>query len=97
MKIFALNEATRCTNKLQIETSLQQLQFEKYNARVNVRTDGNNFVIEADRLHITRVLYNLLDNALKYSGENPLVAVQLSELPNDILELKVSDNGMGIP
>jgi len=77
--------------------NIMKLQFEKYNARVSVRTEGNNFEIEADRLHITSVLYNLLDNALKYSGENPLIEVQLSELPNDILELKVGDNGMGIP
>lgn len=76
--------------------NIMKLQFEKYNARVSVTTEGNNFMIEADRLHITSVLYNLLDNALKYSRENPVIEVKLAELPRDILELKVSDNGIGI-
>jgi two-component system phosphate regulon sensor histidine kinase PhoR len=42
------------------------------------------------------VLYNLLDNALKYSNQNPVIEVKLSELPNDIIELKIADNGIGI-
>ncbi len=71
-------------------------QFEQQHAEVNVATSGDNFTIEADRLHMTSVLYNLLDNALKYSSENPLIAIQLSSPLQNILELKVSDNGHGI-
>lgn len=73
-----------------------KLQFEKQKASVSLQTEGDNFLIEADRLHITSVLYNLLDNALKYSKENPVIGVKLSVLPRDIIELKVSDNGIGI-
>ena len=76
--------------------NIMKLQFEKYYASVNVKTEGDNFTIEADRLHITSVLYNLFDNALKYSRENPVIEIQLSALPRDIIELKVSDNGIGI-
>jgi two-component system, OmpR family, phosphate regulon sensor histidine kinase PhoR len=76
--------------------NIMKLQFEKQNANVSVKTEGDNFEIEADRLHITSVLYNLLDNALKYSSENPVIEVKLSVLPRDIIELKVSDNGIGI-
>src|SRR4030095_7754187 len=76
--------------------SIMKLQFEKQNAAVSVKTEGNNFMIEADRLHITSVLYNLLDNALKYSNDVPVIEVRLSELPRDIIELKVTDNGIGI-
>ncbi|HEV8285567.1 MAG TPA: HAMP domain-containing sensor histidine kinase [Chitinophagaceae bacterium] len=76
--------------------SIMKLQFEKQQANVSVKTEGNDFTIEADRLHITSVLYNLLDNALKYSQENPVIEVKLSALPRDIIELKVSDNGIGI-
>ena len=76
--------------------NIMKLQFEKHHAQVSVNTAGDNFVIEADRLHITSVIYNLLDNALKYSQDNPVIKVQLSSLPNDIIELKISDNGIGI-
>jgi two-component system phosphate regulon sensor histidine kinase PhoR len=76
--------------------NIMKLQFEKHHAYVSVKTEGDNFMIEADRLHITSVLYNLLDNALKYGGDNPVIEVDLSALPRDIIELKVSDNGIGI-
>jgi two-component system phosphate regulon sensor histidine kinase PhoR len=72
-----------------------KLQFEKYHAQVNLQTEGENFLVEADKLHITSVVYNLLDNALKYSKENPVINVQLKSHPEHI-ELSVSDNGIGI-
>src|SRR5260221_1445237 len=76
--------------------NIMKLQFEKHQANVSIKTEGDNFIIEADRLHITSVLYNLLDNALKYSRESTVIEIQLSVLPRDIIELKVSDNGIGI-
>ncbi len=78
-------------------TNIMKLQFEKHHAIVDIKTQGNDFTIEADRLHITSVLYNLLDNALKYSKEKPIIHIDLSELTQNIIELKVSDNGIGIP
>jgi len=73
-----------------------RLQFEKYHATVNLHTEGDNFVVAADKLHITSVIYNLLDNALKYSKENPVIDVHLKSAP-EYLEFSVSDNGIGIP
>ena len=72
-----------------------KLQFEKNNAVVKFTTDGNDFTINADKLHVTSVIYNLLDNALKYRKEDPLINVHLSAQQNNI-ELAVSDNGIGI-
>lgn len=78
-------------------TNIMKLQFEKNNVVVTTKTSGDNFIMEADRLHITSVIYNLLDNALKYSKENPAIEISLSAQPNAIIEMKVSDNGIGIP
>jgi two-component system phosphate regulon sensor histidine kinase PhoR len=72
------------------------LQFEKAKAKVNLHSSGNQFMITADQLHITSVLYNLLDNALKYSKDTPVIDVSISSIDNDCL-LKVKDNGIGIP
>ena len=72
-----------------------RLQFEKNNAVVNFNTQGNDFIINADKLHITSVIYNLLDNALKYRNGSPVINVHLSAQP-DSIELKVADNGIGI-
>jgi two-component system, OmpR family, phosphate regulon sensor histidine kinase PhoR len=73
-----------------------RLQFEKYHAKVKLHTEGENFTVEADKLHITSVIYNLLDNALKYSSENPVIDVYLRSNPQ-YLEFSVRDNGIGIP
>jgi len=72
-----------------------RLQFEKNNATVNFEFLPNDYTINADKLHIASVVYNLVDNALKYSKENPVINVHLSKEKN-ILTLKVSDNGIGI-
>jgi two-component system, OmpR family, phosphate regulon sensor histidine kinase PhoR len=76
--------------------SSMKLQFEKYRAQVNVQLQGYQFGITADRLHITSVLFNLLDNALKYSKENPSIHIELKDETGQIL-LLVTDNGIGIP
>ena len=47
-------------------------------------------------MHLRGVLYNLLDNALKYSKENPQISVKLIRQA-EYFELRVSDNGIGIP
>ncbi len=72
-----------------------RLQTEKYRATVTVNTEGD-CTLQADRLHLLSVVFNLLDNALKYGKENPAVQISLEEKENSI-ELKVADNGIGIP
>ena len=52
--------------------------------------------INADAGMITRVITNLLDNAIKYSGTGGTVTVSLSDLGKDIL-VQIIDTGMGIP
>ena len=42
------------------------------------------------------MVYNLLDNALKYGSEHPEIEVQLSQQEGQ-LSLRVRDNGIGIP
>ncbi|NML19883.1 HAMP domain-containing histidine kinase [Pseudoflavitalea sp. G-6-1-2] len=76
--------------------SSMRLQFEKFHATVNLHCSEDDLSLNADRMHITSVIFNLLDNALKYSKEDPAITVSINRI-NDIIELKVSDNGIGIP
>lgn len=73
------------------------LQFEKAKAKVELRSFGNNFMITADHMHISSVLYNLLDNALKYSREKPIVDIHIISKDNEWVEIRVKDNGIGVP
>ncbi len=72
-----------------------KLQFEKLNGIVSLEVSGANFIIEADKLHMASVMYNLLDNALKYSKGSPRIRVEILD-HSQYLELKVTDNGVGI-
>lgn len=73
-----------------------KLQFDKHHAKVNTTAVGDNFLLFADKLHITSVVYNLLDNALKYSKDNPEIDIQITANPHDI-SFSITDNGIGIP
>jgi two-component system phosphate regulon sensor histidine kinase PhoR len=77
-------------------TNTMQLQFERTGASVRVEYTGKDFLLMADRMHISSVLYNLLDNALKYSKGNPVVEISVEAEENE-MTVKVKDNGIGIP
>lgn len=49
----------------------------------------------ADKIHIANVIFNLLDNANKYSEENPKIKVKLKNV-QDQIQLEIIDNGIGI-
>lgn len=73
-----------------------KLQFEKYRAVVSLSISGTDFSLRGDRLHLVSVLYNLLENALKYSPLPPHITLDLSHTEHH-LTLKVRDEGQGIP
>ena len=55
---------------------------------VNIPSD---FTVNADRMHLSNILNNLIDNAVKYSGEK--VSINIAAEGN---RLTVSDNGIGM-
>ena len=46
-------------------------------------------------MHVSNVISNLIDNAIKYSEEAPKIYVKLKK-ENDLIYLSVEDNGIGI-
>lgn len=81
-----------------VEQTVQSLKlvFEKAKATVEIKKEGTYFNLKGGAVHITNVVYNLLDNALKYSKENPAIVVSLRENSREVT-LSVQDNGVGIP
>lgn len=51
--------------------------------------------VSGDRLHLSNVIYNLIDNAIKYCKEQPKIAIETVNKGNK-LWIKVTDNGIGI-
>jgi two-component system phosphate regulon sensor histidine kinase PhoR len=52
-------------------------------------------LIKADKVHLSNVIYNLLDNANKYSPRKPQIMVSTADAENGIY-VSVNDKGMGI-
>jgi two-component system phosphate regulon sensor histidine kinase PhoR len=62
---------------------------------ITVATDATHMKVWADHFHFTNILVNLIDNALKYSAENPQILIRGHQHKRGI-QITVSDNGIGI-
>jgi two-component system phosphate regulon sensor histidine kinase PhoR len=54
------------------------------------------YVLKADEFHMYNILFNLVDNAVKYSGLSPKIEIVVAEI-NQQLSIQIIDNGCGIP
>lgn len=76
-------------------TASMRLQSEKHQAAVSVTAEGDT-TVEGDRLHLVSVIFNLLDNALKYSNSTPKIDMKIAGMGSKV-KLSMTDNGIGIP
>lgn len=76
-------------------TSNFELRVKNKNGVLKSEIKAQNAVIKGDEVHITNVIFNLLDNAMKYSRENPEITVG-TENRKDMVMIWVQDNGIGI-
>lgn len=75
-----------------------KIKVEKYGGHIEAELGAEDAIVNVDEMHFTNVIFNLLDNAVKYRRENvPLqLVVSTADIPGDRLEITVSDNGIGI-
>lgn len=69
-----------------------QLKHPKLIVKINAEKD---FFTQADEFHFTNIVYNLLDNSVKYCENNPEINISITEEFN-FIKLDFSDNGIGI-
>jgi two-component system, OmpR family, phosphate regulon sensor histidine kinase PhoR len=72
-----------------------RLSVEKKNGEIHAELNASRSELIADHTHIQNIVYNLLDNAIKYSGEKPLIRISTTSSITGI-EFCVQDNGIGI-
>lgn len=63
-------------------------------AQIKIDT-AENYKIETDAFHFANLMYNLLDNAVKYCNTKPEILIKLS-VENAVLKMQFADNGIGI-
>jgi len=71
-------------------------QIENKGGIIEKNMNANNTLVKVDRVHFTNVIYNLLDNALKYSGDEPQINIT-TYVKDDFWFVEIKDNGIGIP
>ena len=72
------------------------LRIKNKNGAINATLNANDSHIKGDEVHITNVMFNLLDNAMKYSNGDPEITIT-TENHNEYVLIMVKDNGIGIP
>ncbi|MFT5165415.1 MAG: two-component system phosphate regulon sensor histidine kinase PhoR [Saprospiraceae bacterium] len=71
------------------------LQVERKSGRIQTFLKAAKPIIQGDLTHVTNIVHNLLDNANKYSPDEPEIAVHTRDIPNGV-EVIVEDHGIGI-
>jgi two-component system phosphate regulon sensor histidine kinase PhoR len=63
--------------------------------QAQLELNANEHVASVDKLHFTNVLFNLIDNAIKYNKQAPQITIRTFNLAKQIC-IEVKDNGIGI-
>ena len=73
------------------------LKVERYNGKITSELDAENPIVFADEMHLTNVIFNLMDNAVKYKkpDEDLLLDVHTWNESGKLM-ISIQDNGIGI-
>lgn len=72
-----------------------ELQLKDLHGEVRLELNATNSIVNADEVHFSNMISNLLDNALKYSEGPPLIILQTANHKHHIV-ITVTDNGIGM-
>ena len=71
------------------------LQVKSRGGTIVTALEAEHFILEVDSVHITNVLTNLVDNALKYCTRDPEIRISTRNVKR-FFEVAIQDNGIGI-
>lgn len=72
-----------------------EIQVKSRNGELSKKLEASNPILFIDEIHFTNIIFNLLDNAVKYSNEEPRILVSTKQKNNGI-SIFVEDHGIGI-
>lgn len=88
-------QATDAHHVIQNTVDNLQLQLVAKGGKVELHLDAINPVIKADDVHFSNLIFNLMDNAIKYSNENLEVKINTYNTRNSLF-VTIADNGIGM-
>lgn len=101
MSIFERGKLNLNFRPIDLHTIIQKvashagLQVQARQGKLRLRLAAKQHELIADEVHITNVVNNLIDNALKYSPDTPSITIATSDTPGG-LQLSIADLGIGI-
>ncbi|MFM7727637.1 MAG: sensor histidine kinase, partial [Flavobacteriales bacterium] len=72
-----------------------RMQAEELDGTLVTRLEAQQHQVKGDLVHVTNVIYNLIDNAVKYTEESPSIQIRTSSAEG-WLKVEIQDNGIGI-
>ncbi|MGN0229937.1 MAG: sensor histidine kinase [Muribaculaceae bacterium] len=104
MSMFDRQKATLRIQPLEANNIIQnvvntfKIKVEKYGGSIEANLDAPISEVNIDEMHFTNVIFNLLDNAVKYRKEDtPLHIKVATQIQNEnTLVITIGDNGIGI-
>lgn len=72
------------------------VQLKNANGVLSRNFTAESHMLDVDRIHFNNVVYNLLDNAIKYADDQPEISISTFNTKNELV-IEISDNGHGIP
>jgi len=77
--------------------AIEKMRIGYKNKTINISSEFNavNYLILADKVHVSNLIFNLIDNAIKYSLETAEISVKTWN-QNNKLFISIADKGMGI-
>jgi two-component system phosphate regulon sensor histidine kinase PhoR len=95
-KEFKLKPISVDLNELLAEAVTHMgLQVEKLDGKIETSLVATNSVVVADRTHLSNILHNLMDNAIKYSENAPFIKVRTEDTKTGV-KVSISDHGIGM-
>ena len=79
-----------------VKENIEVLESSAEKKNVSVSLKGESLMMKSIKPLVNEIVYNLIDNAIKYNVENGSVEISISRDKNNII-LSVSDTGIGIP
>lgn len=102
MSIFENEKSTLKLTEIHINELIKDiissysLKITSKGGEIKTKLNATNDFTQIDEVHFTNVIFNLMDNALKYCKKTPILIIETWNSDDKYLYISIEDNGIGI-
>lgn len=76
--------------------AVESIKLKHPDVEIILEKDQDDYLMKADEFHFSNLIYNLIDNSIKYCEVSPTIVIRI-KTTSESISLEFSDNGIGIP